>query len=72
VKQHSKAVVGKALKAPPSTFDPLDTEVLSLRRPVRSAGAVVVQDLFSPAREGVTERDDFGDLVVEAADDGLV
>ena len=71
VEQHPQSVVLEAGEATSGSLDLLHAEVLALRRTVRGAGAVVVEDLPAPTSECPTEGTDFGDVVGPASCDGL-
>jgi hypothetical protein len=72
MEQHPQWVVLEALEAPTGPLDLLHAQVEALGRTVEGPGAVVVQDLGSPASKRVVQGEDLVHLVVLAPGDRLV
>lgn len=72
MQEHPEPVVLEGCEASARTLDLLHTEVLALGWAVRGTGPVMVQDLFSPSLQGVTEGADLIDVIGPTTGDGLL
>ena len=72
MQEYAQPAVGERREAVPAAFDAFHAHVQPFGRAVRRAAVMAGQDLGAPRGQGAPEGSDLMDVVVAAADDGLV